>query len=439
MSQRTIPVKTDWDYHKKQANPKKSAREEIQAIRQSVSTKIEAEAQNMVNSLGSDTKEIMYLINERADFYRNNFSRFGNAVSLDTYAISRDPVLGKAQQMFESHMRREAVNAHGSGFFTNSYQGYGSSAHFMIRALSFIYPMLIIKPLAKLTFREDWPILTGNQWSQFDVFLTAERVYNATMVDEQSTESGRVNATFGETIFPIMTLRQDIVWDSTVELYADQTLNGGLLNYMYFESCKRGFDEKINSIYLFGDSNYNMPGLISNLTTNNVYGIKIINATGSWANVNSITQEKYSTTDLITLVNQVEQQSNGVYNANNIMMSLKLKPLVVQPRSSYVSTSPMGYVAGQKWGNDFESILEKVRYNPYLNDRGTSISSGVSQLAVAYDKDETFAHIGLPQFMYVEPITYESHKFKIPFLTRTGGFRVIQSPSLAIMDQIPIA
>jgi hypothetical protein len=439
MAAKSVPVKTDWDYHSKQIDPKKSVKEEIKAIRQSMSAEVEAQAQNMVNSLGNDTREIMYMINEKADYYRNNFGRFGNDVSLDTYAISRDPILGKAQQMFESHMRREAINAHGTGFFTNSYQGYGSSAHFMIRALSYIYPMLIIKPLAKLTFREDWPILTGNQWAQFDVFLTAERVYNATLVDDQATESGRVNANFGEAVFPIITLRQDIVWDSTVELYADQTLNGGLLNYIYFESCKRGFDEKINDLYLFGDTTYAMPGLFSNLTSSNIYGINIINSSGTWAAVNATSGEKNSTTDLIRLVNQVEQQSNGVYNANHIMMSLKTKPLVVQPRSQYVSTSPMGFVAGQKWGNDFESVLENVRYNPYLNDKGTAVSAGASQLAIAYDKNETFAHIGLPTFMFIEPITYESHKFKIPFLTRTGGFRVIQSPSMAIMDQISIA
>lgn len=444
MSQKTIPVKTDWEYHSKQANPTASAREEVKAIRQRLSNKIEAEAQAMVNSLGTDTREIMYLINEKSEYYAKNFDKFGNNVSLDMYAIARDPVLGKAQQMFESHMRNEAINTHGTSFFTNSYQGYGSSAHFMIRALSFIYPLLIIKPLAKLTYREDWPILTGNQWAQFDVFLTAERVFRATNVDDQSTESGRVNANFGEMVFPTITLRQDIVWDSTVELYADQSLNGGLLNYMYFEACKRGFDEKVNDIYLFGDSNNNMPGLFSNLTSAgasgaNVYGINVLSASGSWAAVNSNTGEKYSTTDLLALVNAVEQQSNGVYNANSIMASLKLKPLLVQPRSQYVSTSPIGYVAGQKWGNDFESVLDKIRYNPWINDRGTGISSGASQLAVAYDKDETFAHIGLPVYMFAEPITYESHKFKIPFLTRTGGFRVIQSPSIAIMDKIPTA
>ena len=38
--------------------------------------------------------------------------------------------------------------------------------------------------------------------------------------------------------------------------------------------------------------------------------------------------------------------------------------------------------------------------------------------------------------MYGEPLTYESHKFKIPFLSRTGGWRLIQSPSIAILDNI---
>jgi hypothetical protein len=202
----------------------------------------------------------------------------------------------------------------------------------------------------------------------------------------------------------------------------------GLVNYVFMESLKRGFDEKINDIYLFGDADYNISGLLNNSN------ITRIQSGGSWTQINSGTGEKWSTTDLINITQQVEQQSNGVYTAKKIMMSLKLKPYVVQPRSAYVSTSPIGYVAGQAWGVDFDYVLAGARYNPYLNGQGTD--GNTYQLAVAYDVDTSFAHIGVPVFMFGEPLSYESHKFKIPFITRTGGFRVIQSPSIAILDNI---
>lgn len=419
-------VFTDHNYHLKQKDPKASVREEIRSIYKSVSGEIEKKTENLVNSLG-DVKDFYYKIRDNKAYYSKNIDRFTNNITIDTDAINRDPVLSGMQKCFMDQMLKNAIDKNGSGFIKNSYSGYGSSAHFMIRALSYIYPVLIVKPLAKFTWREDWPILEGNAWAAFDVFLTAQRVYNATDENEQSSSSGRTQAQFGESIFQNITLRQDLVWDSTVEMYADQSMNNGLVNYMFMESLKRGFDQKVNDIYLFGDSGYGITGLTSNSNIANV------STSGSWNAINSSTGEKYSTVDLINLCSAVEQNSNGVYTAKKIMMSLKLKPYVIQPRSAYVSTSPIGYVAGQKWGEDFETALSGARYNPYLNDQGTNATT---QIAFAYDPDVENAHIGVPVFMFAEPLTYESHKFKIPFLTRTGGFRVIQSPSIVKMDNI---
>jgi hypothetical protein len=380
----------------------------------------------MVNEM-TDVKELYYQLRDQKNRYSENFDKFSDGVSINRHAVDRDPILSRFQKTFEEQMLQNAAQANGSSFLKNSYSGYGASAHFMIRALSYIYPMLIIKPLPKLTWREDWPVFSSSSWAAFDVFLTATRVYNAIDVNEQSNGSGRVQAQFGESIFQNVTIRQDLVWDSTVEMYADQSMNNGLVNYVFMEALKRGFDEKINSIYLSGDSLYGITGLLTN--TN----VTRINSGGSWNTINSGTGEKWSTTDLINITQQVEQQSNGVYTAKKLMMSLKLKPFVVQPRSAYVSTSPIGYVAGQKWGVDFETVLESARYNPYLNNQATTTNE---QVVVAYDVDTSFSHIGVPVFMYGEPLTYESHKFKIPFLSRTGGWRLIQAPSIAILDNI---
>lgn len=422
-------ILSDHTYHAKQKDPIKSAREEIRAIYQSCASTIEQKTEAMVNSM-TDVKELYFKLRDHKDKYTANFNKYSDGVTFDTYAIDRDPLLSKFQKTFQAQMMQNATDLNGTGFLKNSYSGYGASAHFMIRALSYIYPLLIIQPLPKLTWREDWPVFSGSSWSAFDVFLTATRIYNAIDVNEQSTDSGRVQAQFGESIFQNITIRQDLVWDSTVEMYADQSLNNGLVNYVFMEALKRGFDEKINSIYLNGDADYNMYGLLSASSAN---GITRINSGGSWAAINSVTGEKWSTTDLIRITQQVEQQSNGVYTAKKIMMSLLLKPLVVQPRSAYVSTSPIGYVAGQAWGVEFDRILQECRYNPYLNNQATTTNQ---QIAVAYDVDTSFAHIGVPVFMFGEPLTYESHKFKIPFLTRTGGFRVVQAPSIAILDNI---
>lgn len=417
---------TENHYHQKQKDPAASIREELREIRKSCDKIIDKKNDDMINQM-TDTREFYYKLRENAHDYAKKYDKFTNGVTIDRYAIDRDPVLSKIQKHFESRMMENAVSHNGTGFLKNSYGGFGGSAHFMIRALSYIFPMLIIQPLPKLTWREDWPVFEGSGWSMFDVFLTASRVYNATEVAEQSSDSGRVQAQFGESVFQNVTIRQDLVWDSTVEMYADQSLNNGLVNYVFMESLKRGFDQKINDIYLFGDTGYGLTGLLTNSN------ITRIQSGGSWNAINSGTGEKWSTTDLINITQQVEQQSNGVYSAKKIMMGLKLKPYVVQPRSAYVSTSPIGYVAGQAWGVEFDKMLQTARYNPYLNGQATTPGE---QIAVAYDTDTSFAHIGVPVFMFGEPLTYESHKFKIPFITRTGGFRVIQSPSIAILDNI---
>lgn len=422
-------ILTDHAYHSKQKDPVKSAIEETRAVYQGAMGMIEKNTTDMVNKMG-DIGDLFYELRENKKKYTENYGKYCNGISIDKRAIDRDKLLSKFQKTYEQQMMQSAIDTYGNSFFKNanasSYGGYGGSAHFMIRALSYIYPMLIIQPLPKLTWREDWPVLDQSGWSQFDVFLTAQRVYNATEVNEEANDSGRVEATFGEAVYQNITIRQDIVWDSTPEFYADSSMNNGLVSWVYFEALKRGFDEKINSIYLFGDGDYPITGL---LTNSNVTRIQ---SSGSWNAVNAA-GERYSTGDLINLTQQVEQQSNGVFSAKKIMMSLKLKPYVVLPRSSYVSTSPIGYVAGQAWGEDFNKILQETRYNPYLNNQATTTNE---QIAVAYDVDTSYAHIGVPYFMFGEPIDWSGHKYKMPFLTRTGGWRLIQSPSVAILDNI---
>ena len=424
-------VVSDSNYHARQSNPKMSAIEEVRSIWQEHQNEIEVKTTEMVNKIPE--KDLYYELRDRKDEYTKNFSKYSDGITIDPYAIDRDPLLSKFQKTFEAQMMQNCFDANGAGFLKNSYSGYGASAHFMVRALSYIYPMLIIKPLPKLTWREDWPVFASSAWAAFDVFLTGQRIYNATENVEGANDSGRVQAQFGESIFQNITIRQDLVWDSTVEMYADSSMNNSLVQYTYMESLKRGFDEKINDIYLFGDADYGIEGLLTNSN------ITRIQSQGSWAQVDTETGERYSTTDLINLTQQVEQQSLGVYSAKKIMLSLLLKPLVIQPRSAYVSTSPIGYVAGQAWGVDFDKVLESARYNPYLNNQGTTTSPASTQIAVAYDVDTSFAHIGVPVFMFAEPLSYENHRFKMPFISRTGGFRVVQSPSIAILDNISTA
>lgn len=430
-------IVSDGKYHNKQKNPEMSQIEEIRANYQSLKNEIETSTTDMVNQMG-DIKELFFQLREHKEKYAQDFDKFSDGITIDPYAVDRDKLMSKFQKTFYNQMMTNSLEANGAGFLKNSYSGYGASAHFMIRALSYIYPMLIIKPQPKLTWREDWPVFTSSAWAQFDVFLTAQRIYNATDNVEGANDSGRVQAQFGESIFQNITVRQDLVWDSTVEMYADSSMNNGLVQYAYMESLKRGFDERLNNIYLFGDNAYGMTGLINNPT---IQANKIF-ASGSWGQV-APSGERFSTIDLIRLTQQVEQQSLSVYSAKKIMMSLALKPLVVYPRSAYVSTSPIGYVAGQAWGVEFEKQLQSARYNPYLNGVGVvnptppaQPGSAPYEVAFAYDVDTSFAHIGVPVFMFAEPISYENHKFKMPFLSRTGGYRLIQSPSVAMMDSI---
>lgn len=425
---------SDHTYHSKQKNPDMSIRDEIRSIYQEHKGQIEQKTNDMVNALG-DVKELFFKLRDHKEKYTANFSKFSDGLTVDTYAVDRDPILSKFQKTYYNQMMSNSNDANIPGFLKNSYSNYGASAHFMIRALSYIYPMLIIKPLPKLTWREDWPVFTSSAWAAFDVFLTAQRIYNATDNVEGANDSGRVQAQFGESVFQNITIRQDLVWDSTIEMYADQSMNNSLIQYTYMESMKRGFDEKINDVYLFGDSAYGISGLLNNPALSASPSFTYTSA-GPWNAINGTSQERNSTLDLINMTQAVEQQSNGVYSAKKLMMSLKLKPLVVFPRSQYVSTSPIGYVAGQKWGVDFETTLESARYNPYLNDKGTFPTPGTSQVLVAYDTDTSFAHIGVPVFMFAEPLSYENHRFKIPMLSRTGGLRIVQAPSIAIMKDI---
>lgn len=442
----------DEAYHRKQKDPLRSADEELIAMRKNVSHITEAKSREMIPDDCRDTYES--IVQDLPKLRRNFQSYLCNQnKQVDEYKIDKDPILSKAQKRFYDLMMQSNIQdptarqlflKNGKNLnlvnTASSYSGSGSNPQFMIRALSYIFPMLIIQPLPKLTWREDWPIDEAGLFSELAVVVGAQRVYpkasatdgsESAITQAQGTNSPAVNATFGEQVFQAITLRNDIIWDSTIKKYQDEQLNGGLLNYMFMQSLKRGIDEQINQIYLSGSSLSGTTGLLNNTQ------IPTVVSAGPWPQQNTSTGELYATSDLINLLNAVEQNSLTAFQVTNLMMSLVLKPTVIQARSQYVSSSPLSYILGQFSAdgtsyNQFEQPTERCRFNPYLNNQGTA----GAQIAFAYQKDLECAKIGLPVPMYAEPISYENNRFRMPFVTRTFGFQLILPSSIAVMKNI---
>lgn len=437
----------DFDYHKKQKtkyNIEKSIGQEFLQNYKEIANLLESRTEASVNT--SNQKDLFNALKPRLSEYRKNSNLYCNNTTINRAAIDRDPLLSKLQKSyFEDLMEVNLKDPSSKRFFKNSSTGFMRNSYspavsdplFMIRAISYIYPVLIVKPLPRLTWREDWDVFSAGSWAEFNVFPVTERVYPATispattqaggespLVDSHGTTSPRVNAKFGESVFQNVTLRTDVIWDSTVLKMQDETMNNGLINYVYMESLRRGFDEQINNLYLFGSSAIGTQGLLNN--TN----IQTVSSLGSWNQKNPSTGETYATQDLVNLTQAVQQNSLGAFDCTNLMFSLLLNPPLKLPRSAQVSSSSVTYLLGQ-----YLEVLEKATFNPYLNNQGTA----GAQVAVAYDKNINNANIGVPQFMFAEPVTYDNNRYRMPFITRSSGFQLIQAPSIAIMNNISIA
>jgi hypothetical protein len=256
------------------------------------------------------------------------------------------------------------------------------------------------------------------------------------VVQAQGNTSPTVGTTFGQQVFQAVTLRNDIVWDSTVEKYQDEQLNNGLVNYMYLQSLQYGIDSEINSIYLKGLAQTGMTGLLNNPA------IPTLNATGPWNEYNVTTSQLNATLDINNLLTSVRVGSKKSYNTTNFMFSLKLLPILTQPMSAYIGASPLTYTLSQYDLLSLKSsydLLQKsllgANDNPWLDDEGTD----GKQVAIAYAKDIRNAKIGLPVALQAEPISWEGNRYRLPFLTRTFGFQVLQAKSISIMRDIEIA
>lgn len=444
----------DDQYHDKQKNPDASRKDEFIEIYNKTAPLVEQETRNMLNA---DDVEIYTKLRENLPELRRDFDKFlisGHGVN--TREIDRNPILNKARKHFlDSLMMTNMRDSRSSMLLKNAdpiLYPSPNSPHFMIRALSYIYPIMIIQPLPEISWRSDWPVDTAGGFSEFAVIMTANRLYPqipgsgfasegaiSPVVQPQGNTSPTVGTTFGQQVFQAVTLRNDIVWDSTVEKYQDEQLNNGLVNYMYLQSLQYGIDSEINSIYLKGLPETGLTTGLTGLLNNPA--IPTLSATGPWNEYNITTSQLNATLDINRLLNEVIIGSKKAYKTTNFMYSLKLRTVLTQPMSAYIGASPLTYNLSQydllamKSSYDLlQKALLDANDNPWLDDQGTD----GKQVAVAYAKDIRNAKIGLPVALQAEPISWEGNRYRLPFITRTFGFQVLQAKSIAIMRDIVI-
>jgi len=208
---------------------------------------------------------------------------------------------------------------------------------------------------------------------------------------------------------------------------------------MYLQSLQYGIDSEINSIYLKGLPETGLTTGLTGLLNNPA--IPTLSSTGPWNEYNITTSQLNATLDINRLLNEVIIGSKKAYKTTNFMYSLKLRTVLTQPMSAYIGASPLTYNLSQydllamKSSYDLlQKALLDANDNPWLDDQGTD----GKQVAVAYAKDIRNAKIGLPVALQAEPISWEGNRYRLPFITRTFGFQVLQAKSIAIMRDIVI-
>ena len=194
-------------------------------------------------------------------------------------------------------------------------------------------------------------------------------------------------------------------------------------NYPRVEQAKmmmlrRGFEQLLNSLFLYGSAKNGVNGILTDTTITNFQAADT--GTGNsrlWADKTPAQQ----LADIRDGLLKMNTDSDGIFNAKKVVISLdRFNSAFANPRSEYVDTDVFQYII-----NKFP-MLESIEGDPYLNNQGT----GGTGLMLIMDKDPENYYMRTPLEMAPLPVEYQNAKVRLPFITRSAGLTLIQSKSI---------
>lgn len=199
---------------------------------------------------------------------------------------------------------------------------------------------------------------------------------------------------------------------------------GRSLTQRQANAARRANDQKINRLAWFGDSTYNILGL---LNTPNIPEY-LVPANGSGATtqwVNKTPDQVLS--DLNTITNSIVGLTKGVEMPNTVLLPVNQYTLIAStPRSTTSDTTILEYFIQN---NPFITTVDWV---PELAGAGPVVDMTATDLFIAYDKNPDKLTMEIPMPFTQYPPQERGLEFVVPCESRYGGIITYYPLSLAI-------
>lgn len=295
-------------------------------------------------------------------------------------------------------------------------------AAFFARQLSTIYPYLLFTKFPNLHYEEYVDIFSGAAYDKYAVTQLYDYTAEALIADQLSTDLPLVGVAGLEQLDQIKDIPIGTFWTWTDWQAAKAE---GRVDLAKLKAVKRGTDQKLNNMFLYGDASYNATGLLTNVLIPRYTVAKGASGFTDWSR--KTPQEIFE--DIHDILVYMSSNSDGVFTCRKLVISLKaFNKAFGRPRSDYVNLSIYNTIL-----ENFPE-LEAIVADPFLNGVGTSGHGDGRDVMVALDKDPENYYMRRPLLMQALPMVQEGVQLTFPFLSRATGLILIQSNSIVIAE-----
>lgn len=200
---------------------------------------------------------------------------------------------------------------------------------------------------------------------------------------------------------------------STQELRAAR-FAGVALELFKVDASRRSIREKENGITWLGDTAHGIVGLFAHPNVPTVQAP--LDATAATRNWSGKTPDEIIA-DIRLLTSGVRQATNGVHEANTLVLPIAQYDIIANtPRSTISDTTILEFIT--KPGNSFGLTL--VTWLVDIAEQGT----GATDMAMAYERDPEVLELRIPMEMRTHPPQMRNLEFIIPVEAENGGIVV---------------
>lgn len=212
------------------------------------------------------------------------------------------------------------------------------------------------------------------------------------------------------------------------EIRAAQTA-GKPLTQRKSNAATRAQRETWNKIAFYGDAAHNLPGWLTN--ANIPTGTVAADGTGSATEMSTKTADQIIR-DVSTMIDAVEEQTNGVHVANTVVMPIEQYNLLNRLRITDTNDTVMTFLKKAHPGVEFKRCNEFSAEQLAAN----GITAFTGDLMMAYERSPDNFTFEMPQGFEQFPVQQSGLEFEVPCHSRVAGVLVYYPLAFASRDGI---